>query len=53
MLTEKFGENRAALSDHDTDVQMFSKVYGLNMNIDEELKIKYKPTSTRNMNLRT
>lgn len=53
LLTEKLGQNRAALSDHDTDIQMFSKLYGLKMNIDEELEVKFKPTSSRNINLRT
>ena len=52
-MTEKFGKNRAALSDHDTDIQIFSKLYGLNMFVDEELKIKFKPTGTRNVNVRT
>ena len=53
LLTEKFGENRAALSDHDTDQQIFSKLYGLNLFMDEELKVKFKAVGTRNVNTRT
>ena len=51
LLTDKFGQNRAALSDHDTDIQIYSKLYGFNLFADEELKIKFKPT--RNVNVRT
>ena len=53
LLTEKFGQHRAALSDQDTDAQAFSKLFAFTLNIDGQLEVSFKPANFRNMNMRT
>ena len=53
LLTEKFGENRCCLGDQDPDGQFYAKFFSLSFIANEELIVRFAPSSFQDMCLRT
>lgn len=48
-LTSKIGGHKSAIADQDTDAQIYSKWFGLQLKLSEQDIVKFEPTSFRNM----